>query len=376
MKETMTAEERLTAAISCRVPDRVPCAPLIESYAARYVGITNHRFMFDLDAAMDAFNEIHNDFPVWDCNRSIYFARYGPVSEKIGNTRVKMPGVELPPDALYQFHEYEAMTRDDYDVILNEGFKVLLERFWHKVHGSSPQDITEAQAKRIVVWNREIEESKRRGQAFLYGSLSSLPSDTLSMMRSIQAFFKDLFQIPDKVEAALDIVTDFLIASHKKAIASTGIKTAFIAGTRCSGQFLSKKNFERFTWPYLKKMVNELVDDGNIIYLHFDSNWTMNLEYLLDLPRGKVVLECDSTTDIFKAKEILHGHTCILGDVPPAMMTVGSAQEIDDYCKKLFQVVGKDGGFIFSTGCTLPMNAKNENVKAFFESVKKYGWYF
>ena len=44
-----------------------------------------------------------------------------------------------------------------------------------------------------------------------------------------------------------------------------------------------------------------------------------------------------------------------------------------EYCKKLITVVGKDGGFILCPGCTMPMNAKHENVKAMFESVKNMG---
>jgi uroporphyrinogen-III decarboxylase len=109
--------------------------------------------------------------------------------------------------------------------------------------------------------------------------------------------------------------------------------------------------------------------------LHYDSDWTKNLEYLLELPAKKFILELDGDTDIFKAKEILGGHCAIMGDMPAALLAIGSTSEVDEYAKKLITVVGKGGGLLYSSGCCVPMNAKHENVKAFFDAVEKYGRY-
>jgi len=45
------------------------------------------------------------------------------------------------------------------------------------------------------------------------------------------------------------------------------------------------------------------------------------------------------------------------------------------YCKELIQKVGADGGFILSSGCSIPANAKIENVRALMESAEKWGRY-
>ena len=57
-------------------------------------------------------------------------------------------------------------------------------------------------------------------------------------------------------------------------------------------------------------------------------------------------MQLDSTTDIFKAKELLKDHICIMGDVPPALLTLGTTDEVEEYCKKLIDVVGAGSGFI------------------------------
>ncbi len=119
-------------------------------------------------------------------------------------------------------------------------------------------------------------------------------------------------------------------------------------------------------------MADAFAAAGLISILHFDTDWTLNLPYLKDLPRGKCICELDSRTDIFKAKEILKGHMCIMGDVPATLLSLGTEEEVVNYCNKLHEVVGRDGGFILSTGCECPIDAKFENVKAMLETARSH----
>lgn len=64
---------------------------------------------------------------------------------------------------------------------------------------------------------------------------------------------------------------------------------------------------------------------------------------------------------------------CIMGDVPAALLKLGEPDEVDEYCRRLITELGADGGFILSTGCTLPLDAKPENVRAMIRSVSRYG---
>lgn len=114
----------------------------------------------------------------------------------------------------------------------------------------------------------------------------------------------------------------------------------------------------------MKKLVEAFARQNIISVLHMDKDWTRNLPYLKELPRGMCICELDSTTDIFKAKEILEGHMCIMGDVPATITALGTPQETTAYCNKLIDVIGKDGGFILSTGCETPIDANLENLRA------------
>jgi uroporphyrinogen-III decarboxylase len=118
--------------------------------------------------------------------------------------------------------------------------------------------------------------------------------------------------------------------------------------------------------------VNQLIEAGITPMLHFDSNWDAYLDRFLELPRTQVILELDSATDIFKAKQILKGHLCLMGDVPASLLKLGTPEQVTDYCKKLIDVVGEGNGFILSTGCDCPVDAKPENFKAMIDTGKSY----
>ena len=90
------------------------------------------------------------------------------------------------------------------------------------------------------------------------------------------------------------------------------------------------------------------------------------------MPKGRVIYHIES--DIFKAKEILGDTACIEGGPSGPMLNIGAPQEIRDYCKKLIDVCGKDGGFIM--GAKMPLiTAKPENVKVLIDFTKEYGVY-
>ena len=142
---------------------------------------------------------------------------------------------------------------------------------------------------------------------------------------------------------------------------------------RGSDGFMSIEQFEKFYWPTLKAAILKNIELGYISAPFWEGIWDDRLEYLLELPKGKVVFHCENT-DIFRAKQVLGGHMCIQGGVPPSILQYGTPEEVDAHCKKLIEVVGKDGGFILGPGSAIDY-ARPENLKAMVKSVEKYGWY-
>ena len=107
--------------------------------------------------------------------------------------------------------------------------------------------------------------------------------------------------------------------------------------------------------------------------MFFEGNFTSRLEYLLELPKGKMLARFD-TTDFVRAKEVLKGHMCIQGNVPSSLLQTGTVQDVKDYCKKLIDTVGKNGGFILSPRSSTD-EVKPANLKAMIDFTHEYGVY-
>ena len=81
-----------------------------------------------------------------------------------------------------------------------------------------------------------------------------------------------------------------------------------------------------------------------------------------EIPAGKMIWMFDAT-NMSEAKKHLGGYQCIGGNVPGALLTTGTVQDMDDYVRQLIEDVAGDGGFILGSGIVID-EARPECVKA------------
>jgi hypothetical protein len=277
------------------------------------------------------------------------------------------PGKDLPPDSIPQALELELMKPEDYDYIIKNGwFKYAKEYIKPQLGTSQPPFEPDP--------TRSFFEEKGAFTLSEYSSARIMaPFNVLSAARSMDKFLIDLYRHPDQVKAALDVVTDETIDMILQDYEDQTNKPAlWMWGGRESSGFISPKQFVRFALPSYKKILEACMKRGALVQLHFDQNWTGFLPYLREFPEGKYILQLDGMTDIFKAKEILGDRMCIMGDVPASLLKLGTPKEVEAYCRKLIDIVGKGSGFILSSGCDVPHDAKFENVKAMVDTARNY----
>jgi uroporphyrinogen-III decarboxylase len=286
--------------------------------------------------------------------------------------RNKIPGKDLPEDALNQIDERELFTREDYDKIAAVGWNGFWEEHYPKLSGRTMDSLTTKQNHLLKVYVDQVKVCHEQNIPVLVGVAVDSVLMAFSLCRTMTNFTMDLFEVPDKVKAAMDASCDDFIRNALETLEITKIPYAWIVLERGSAAIYRLALFEEFEWPYLQRYVDAFVSSGVTPWMHLDTDWGGNLPYFRQLPRGKCVADLDSYTDIFKAKEILRDHMCISGDVPAATLTMGSQQEVYEYCKRLIDVVGKGGGFFLTTGCECPIDAKFENVKTMVDIVNEY----
>jgi uroporphyrinogen-III decarboxylase len=137
--------------------------------------------------------------------------------------------------------------------------------------------------------------------------------------------------------------------------------------------FMSDKQYAEFYWPYLKRVMLGLIEEGCVPMPFAEGGYNQRLEYLADpeLPVGKILWFFD-TTDMVKVNEKLQGKACFAGNVPASLFKAGTPEQVEQYVKDLIGKVGQDGGFILSNGAVLD-DAHAENLRTMFDAGLKYG---
>ena len=377
--EAITGIERLEKAIRLEPVDRIPVLPLIGQFAQRHKGLpvlpagagTPEDWSNAVQAAHDTLADLGG------CD-GVYVAGVNwPISSwrvsGAGGGRSIAPGQDnIPDDFALQYEERETIFPEDYDTIASLGWNGFLEQYIPKTLGVSLEQADLAQKTLLELYRADTVSWNNQGVDVMSGALIISCEMTLSLARTLPKFMLDLHRQPERVIAAMEAMVPDFVANAVTDCKASGIPQVVISMERGSGAYHSLAQYERFFFPSLKRIVEALAKENIISVMHMDTDWTRNLPYFKDLPEKMCVCEVDSITDIFKAKEILGGHMCIMGDVPASLLSLGTEEEVITYCKKLIDIVGKDGGFILSSGCEVPVDAKFENVKAMIDTAKTY----
>lgn len=404
-------EKRIRDAIQMKEPDRVPVILRMNYFPSCYAGITKAAAYYDATAWKNAAIKAIVDFEP-DLYMGGTMAEGGTVLEALDPKHRKWPGGSLPPDVPHQAVEPEYMKEDEYDLFLSDPTDFTLRYLLPRAFGalaplSKLPSLTdrftgfagmtpiftrsEFQQMAKIILKAGQEQEKWRSVADSLedeaanlgfppmshaGGAGGAPFDAVSdFYRGMRGSMSDLFRCPDKILAACDMILKIRMSRATPADPKKrgNPKRVMLALHRGADGFMSKKQFEVFYWPGLKKAMQTSIDLGYIPIPFCEGRYATRLEHFLEMPKGKIICYLD-LTDMARAKAILGDHVCIMGNVPVALLQIGSAQEVEEYCKNLIKVCGKSGGFVMTTGSSID-DAKLENVKAMVDSVKKHGWY-
>lgn len=138
-------------------------------------------------------------------------------------------------------------------------------------------------------------------------------------------------------------------------------------------QDVGDTQFEKFYWPGLRAQIMGCIEGGTTPVLYCEGDYTPRLKYIKDVPKGKVVYHFERV-DMAQAKKVLGGTASIMGGLPNSLLVSGTPEEVKEYCKRLIDVAGKDGGYIMAPGALVD-EAKPENLKVMFDFTHEYGLY-
>lgn len=400
--------QRFMDAIALKVPDRVPVFAVETYFPTKYAGITKKAAHYDHKAWYAACAKYLQDYQP-DMN-SLLITRInsGLADEALGYIQQKYPGYGLDDNRAFQFVEGEYMKAEEYDHFIDDPTDFLLRVYLPRTHtklealGMLPplkllmmgainfvpitlappfqvmfqaiNQAAKAAAERAVYEAEFYKWADTNGFPRLCDGLSLAPFDWISdFLRGMRGVMLDIRRCPEKLVAAQEKLLPLTIESAIGAAKATGNPRIFIPLHRGADGFMSVKQFEEVYWPCLKKLIVALADAGLAPMPFFEGRYDQRLEYLRELPGGKVLCWFDRT-DMHKVKEVLGDKLCVAGGMPASLLETGTVEQVTTLTKQLIDGPGKGGGYIMTANTVLD-EADPVLVKAWMDTTKEYGRY-
>jgi uroporphyrinogen-III decarboxylase len=405
-------ETRVRDAIALKRPDRIPIVTAADMFFIRSSGMTLAQGMYDLEKMAEGWKASMRRYN-WDMAPLQHAIRSGTVMELLGIKTFKWPGYNLSENSAYQWVEREYMLADEYDQFLKDPadftIRKLMPRMvrilepleklppiaWmstgYALLGLLPtitgspviqrlMDELKRAGEEKAKWDRMQqklrEDLKEMGYPLFTYGVTFCAFDWISdCLRGMKGSMLDMYRQPDKLKAAVELLEPMTIQMALAAAASGGIDRVFLPLHRGAAGFMNDEQFRTFYWPCLKRLILALIDKGLTPVPFFEGEYTPRLQYLAELPPGKVLAHFDKV-DRRKCKQILGDVICFWGNVPSSLFVTGTREQIKEDVKELIDIFGDNGGLIVDASTTgPPPESRPENVDAMTEAVFQYGIY-
>jgi uroporphyrinogen decarboxylase len=185
------------------------------------------------------------------------------------------------------------------------------------------------------------------------------PFTLAGMLVGTESLMRKCMKDKEAVRTLLDFSLE-IIKVYSEDIFDLGIDIGTIAEPTASADMISRKIFEEFALPWLKKTFDWYAEKGLVSSLHICGNITDRLAGIEH--SGARILSLDYKVSMKTAAEVLGGKLILAGNADPVEILMnGSAETVRDAYLKIFQEVA---GFpyILMPGCTLPSKTPLENV--------------
>lgn len=385
--------ERYVTAMQNEKPDRVPIRPFVAEFAGKYAGYTCQEVTHDIDKAFVAVRKCAKDFE-WDATVANMVWLWSGLMDAVGIRIYTKPGIDTPEDKACQYieprNEEDAyMHADEYDHLIADPTEFLatvwLPRVSKEFDESNPGSYRSILSllKGGLGWLTYMQKYAEQtsllksecGTVDAIAGMLKAPFDVMTdKLRGFRQISADIHRQPEKVISACEAMMPHMLyyalsgADPKKKLPVP------VWLHRGCAPFLSYQAYEKFYWPTLKELIEELWAQGHQVLFYAEGDWNRNLKYTAELPDKSIIYHVDRG-DIFEVHKYVGDKFCLSGGIPNDLLTYGTPQQVRNFCKKVIDEVAKDGGYIMDAGAIIQHDAKIENIKAMTDFTIEYGKY-
>jgi uroporphyrinogen-III decarboxylase len=356
----MNPRERFLAVMAGEMPDMVPIVPVVDGYfAPKVIGRANDECYLDGGCLADALAASLEKFGY---DGAVAEMGLGPEPNVLG-CPVEVEGSDVPlvVDTIVEGPE-------DLE-------KIKVPDPWAGGKMEPVERLIEAAAGRYAV----------------LGSVRS-PFEYAATVRGLMEFMTDFYRDPDFVRALIAAVAPATLAVGQ-ALIEAGVDALVMKDSFASSSMISPDHYREFAHEPEREAIAALSGTagehggeressgeggtavtGVPVILHICRNSMPIIEDMA--ATGAAALEIDSPADLAKAKELVGDRVVLKGNLDAVtVIEKGTAADVEQAVKAAMDAASDCGGFILSTGDSIPLPAPEENIAALVKYGRKYGKY-
>ncbi len=221
-----------------------------------------------------------------------------------------------------------------------------------------------------------VRETARRvaeqiGDEYMVTLTSWGPFSLGAQILGVEETMRGCFRQPELVRQVIEFAGEFLRVFYAPLVEKRVIPMVALADPTAAGSLISRKHYEKFALPPLRRLVEYFRSHGVVTFLHICGNTDDRLDLLLET--GAEIVSIDAAVDLGVAKEAFRGKTCLGGNLHPVhVLQQGTPAQVEAAARGCLDQAAAGGGFILMPGCDTPPLTPRENVDAFLRAAWEY----
>ena len=213
--------------------------------------------------------------------------------------------------------------------------------------------------------NFRVLELMRDRYSLLKLVLAGGPFSMAAVLAGAEDLAKKIIRDPEFVERLLEFCTGISV-SAAQMVASAGADIIYVSDP--TSGLLSRKHYERFAAPYVKRVVDAV--DCPVV-LHVCGKTTHIIEPMC--ATGVQGISVDTMVDLPSIVSIVPSGIAIIGNLDPVgPLLTGSPEETASVTKKLLDTMRDVPNYMFSAGCEVAPETPLENIQAIMQTARAY----
>ncbi len=195
------------------------------------------------------------------------------------------------------------------------------------------------------------------------------PLNVASQVLKLDDLLIAIYDDPDTLHLLLERCLETAVV-YAKALVDAGADAVAFGHAMASTSVISRKQYEEFAFPYEKELISAIHQAGAAAITHICGN----IEPIIDLicQNGSDIIDFDHVCRLDALREKAPG-AVFRGNIDPALLALGTRDEVRDVVKTLIERDGRSGRLILGTGCEVALNTPTENLHAFVQAGREFG---